>query len=416
MNKGSIFKGMAVTYTPRFLWIYCALCLLVAILLQSRAFAAGYAISTCLLIAWHKGVVITLKKALLLAGAFLFLFFLLAVFFKTDSSLGRLLVYKISLQILQDHWLTGIGWGNFEVAYGTYQVAYFKSGDYSTKELLLADNTRFAFNDYLQFVIETGITGGLVMLAILIGIVRIIKRVLQKRPPLLLLLAVVQVIAIGVAAACMHILERFAFQALLIVCLVIIVFYNYASTKVIWRYLLTTVVLIGSLAWMHFGAYIRHYEAYRRYEAAKELYRAGYITDAVKEYQLLYPALQKDVYFSLDYASALINLEQFTNAIPVLQQLTTATNSAAVQIKLATCYEQTNQPEAAEAAYETAIYMVPNRFTYRYYLFTFYKNTAQKRKAALAARSISTLPVKIPSLQVTAIQKEVIAWLQEEGE
>jgi tetratricopeptide (TPR) repeat protein len=377
---------------------------------------AGYAISACLLIAWHKGVVITLKKALLLAGAFLLLLFLLAFFFKTDSSLGRLLVYKISIHILQDHWLTGIGWGNFERVYGQYQVAYFKSGHYSTKELLLADNTRFAFNDYLQLAIETGLAGSLALAALLIGIVFLIRRGVKKNPHLLLMMAIVQVIAIAVAAACMHIMEQFAFQALSIVCLGIIVFYNHASTKLIWRYLLTTIVLMGTLAWMHAGAYIRHYDAYKRYGAAKELYRAGYLTDAMKEYQLLYPALQKDVYFSIDYANALINLQQYANAIPVLEKLTAATNSAAVQAKLATCYEHTYQLDAAETAHETAVYMVPNRFTYRYNLFAFYKHTGQQNKAVQTARNISTLPVKIPSLQVVAIQQEVKAWLLEQGE
>ncbi len=90
---------------------------------------------------------------------FLLVGFSSVVLVKRDSSLGRLLIYKISFDILKDNYIKGVGVGNYKILYGKYQIDYFKNGQYSTKELLLADNSVNAFNDYLQFFIETGLIG-----------------------------------------------------------------------------------------------------------------------------------------------------------------------------------------------------------------------------------------------------------------
>ena len=92
----------------------------------------------------------------------------LSFYIKSDSSLGRLLIYKISFKMFLEHPITGIGWGNFQREYNLYQAAFFKSGNYTQKEFLLADNTFYAFNDYWQLIVETGLVGGLCLITFII--------------------------------------------------------------------------------------------------------------------------------------------------------------------------------------------------------------------------------------------------------
>ena len=83
--------------------------------------------------------------------------------YKTDSSNGRLLIYKVSANIFRDNWLLGIGQGQFKVQYNEYQAAYFSTHSIDSKEALLADNSYYAFNDFLQGLIENGLIGFLIV-------------------------------------------------------------------------------------------------------------------------------------------------------------------------------------------------------------------------------------------------------------
>src|SRR5688572_15034753 len=82
-------------------------CLLAAILQESRALATGYAAGLL-----FYGSLFTKKKwpaylywlAILL---FVLLILALTFFVKTDSSAGRMLIYKISGNIFRDHFISG---------------------------------------------------------------------------------------------------------------------------------------------------------------------------------------------------------------------------------------------------------------------------------------------------------------------
>lgn len=85
------------------------------------------------------------------------LIFVALFMLKLDSSLGRVLIYKVSGQMLKDNWLSGFGFGKFYEQYLYYQSAYFEKGYYTTKELILAGNTHYVFNEYWKLVVELGI-------------------------------------------------------------------------------------------------------------------------------------------------------------------------------------------------------------------------------------------------------------------
>ncbi|MDR0973482.1 MAG: O-antigen ligase family protein [Prevotellaceae bacterium] len=84
---------------------------------------------------------------------------------KPDSADGRLLMWKLEARTLLRHPF-GVGLGNFAGAYGEVQAAYFATGGTET-ERYVAGNPEYAFNEYLQIGIESGLLGLGLFVAIL---------------------------------------------------------------------------------------------------------------------------------------------------------------------------------------------------------------------------------------------------------
>jgi len=105
---------------------------------------------------------------------FLFVAIILALLFawkayliNPDSAIGRLFVWKISLNMVADHLLLGVGYGRYGTEYLNYQARFFDSPQ-NAKYFDWADNLKGAKNEYLQIAAETGITGLILFLALLL--------------------------------------------------------------------------------------------------------------------------------------------------------------------------------------------------------------------------------------------------------
>ncbi|MBK7307135.1 MAG: O-antigen ligase family protein [Chitinophagaceae bacterium] len=143
---------------------------------QGRAGCIGLAIAIAYIA--YQYVSATNFKRIVLFMTLPAIVFLTTVIFlnKSDSSSGRLLIYKVSAVMLKENLLWGIGHGQFKIQYNQYQAAYFAAHNIDSKEALLADNTFYAFNDLLQAVIENGIIALLFLAAIIFLLVLQIKK------------------------------------------------------------------------------------------------------------------------------------------------------------------------------------------------------------------------------------------------
>lgn len=87
---------------------------------------------------------------------------------KEDSALGRMLIWKIAGQMCLERPL-GRGLDGFRRDYMGYQQKYFEKSGSST-ERMLADENLFAFNDLLRILVEQGVIGVLLTLALVYAI------------------------------------------------------------------------------------------------------------------------------------------------------------------------------------------------------------------------------------------------------
>lgn len=85
--------------------------------------------------------------------------------YKPDSAQGRILIWKVTTQMIKDKFVCGFGPDRFTAEYMNYQSDYLKKQG-NTCEKKLADNNHYVYNEPLRWMVEYGIVGLLLYVAI----------------------------------------------------------------------------------------------------------------------------------------------------------------------------------------------------------------------------------------------------------
>lgn len=95
-------------------------------------------------------------------------FLLLVIFiFNTQSNKGRILIWSVTVEMIRDQPVWGVGYGLYETKYLQYQRKFFHChSDYYYRNATIA---RHSHNIYLQILAETGIFGLFVFLAFVLS-------------------------------------------------------------------------------------------------------------------------------------------------------------------------------------------------------------------------------------------------------
>tara|TARA_R110002124_G_scaffold149259_4_gene315341 strand:- start:6213 stop:7976 length:1764 start_codon:yes stop_codon:yes gene_type:complete len=139
-------------------------------------------ITVCLILSKSRGAVLAVLASLVVIylvkrkrtilpyvsiGIFILIAGLLLSLIDINSTTGRLYIWQISLQMLKDNFLTGIGIGNFGNEFLDYQGRFLtENPDFPSSK---AAFIRSPHNEFLQGFIEGGIIGGGIFIAITIS-------------------------------------------------------------------------------------------------------------------------------------------------------------------------------------------------------------------------------------------------------
>jgi tetratricopeptide (TPR) repeat protein len=325
--------------------------------------------------------------------------------FKANSSSGRMLIYKVILAHVKPHDLvSGIGAGKFKAQYNLWQANHFTTHNINSPEALLADNTYYAFNDYMQFFIEYGLAGFLVMALLCIVFCYMLQRFRKSKaqhPFMAGALASVAVIA--VAALFSYPLQNGWVQVHVLICILFVVLHIIPHK---WLKGLVCCVFILAVVFIAQNQFRKWYDNWLG-EQAVLLSRTGH---NLKALQLLNNAAKNgcadgNVLFLL--AKAYYHSGKTDSALLWLQRASGKITNLEITTLFANIYEGTKQYTLAEYYYLTAVYMVPNRFASRYRLIQFYKLQKQNQQAANWIGLTLNLPVKIPSEKVDRILEQL---------
>lgn len=393
-----------------FLICYFLLCYCLLFYTKGRAGIIGFTIALCVLNYSYLKLKMGCFKGIIIASCLL----LLLLNFKSNSSSGRLLIYKVIITQLQpQEFITGIGYGKFKVKYNEFQAKYFSKESIDSNEALLANNTYYMFNDPLQIIIETGLMGLIILSFLFIKFFALFKRnyiLLREKP--ILNGAYLSVICIIISSLFSYPFQIMGILLHFLFCIAIII--DEESVKKSFEYrislgkihviLARTTLLSLAVCLLFFGQ-----ESFKFYMKSNEAIRysnTGFRKKAIQTYSKISDNSMEDSDVLYNYADELAKINKVDSALIVLRKASNYLNNDKSAILMGNLLQEKGMFLQAEKQYKKAVFINPKLFSNRASLFKFYYETRQFKKALNWGNSILKMPVKVPSKTITDIKNE----------
>lgn len=333
------------------------------------------------------------------------------VFFKPGSSQGRILIYKVLLyNVSFKEILFGIGYGNFKHHYNLYQANYFTTHSISNAEALLADNTFFAFNDLLQFIIEIGLVP-CIILTLLLGRLAFIHRK-KFKPPLYNIhdsAFTAAMLCIIIGSFFSYPFQIFPIQSIFIVQLAVVLnsikpqhtpsneqFHKIHFTNTTYCFIISLTLILGGILSIDY---------YLKANTALQLSRNGYQNKSLAYFNSVNTGFIKDGNILYNHALVLCKTNKIDAAITILKQASQLIQNDKLNTLMGELLNERKEYKAAEHYFKQAMYIVPKSFRNRFRLFQFYFDTKQVTKALYYGNELLYLSEKVPSKTVAQIKK-----------
>ena len=308
---------------------------------------------------------------------------------KKDSASGRLFMWKISSRAIAEKPFTGYGQGNFALAYGTSQEAYFAEGSYSLQEELVAGSPEYAFNEYLQIALEWGIPVLLCCLAFAGFCLRRGVELKRWGP----CGSVISLLVFAFSSYPMQI-PGFAvtFYFLLAACVI-------GRSKIMLLFFISIIILLGAYYWKN-----NQYDACKNWYRSKMLYNIGAYQSAKEEYETLYPELKNRGAFLFEYGYCLHKLKQYDSSTIVLEEAMKHSCDPMILNIIGKNYQAVGKYKKAEESLIRSTHRLPGRI-YPYYLLAKLYAEPENQQPEKLKRMVEVVLTKEPKVQSTAVKE-----------
>jgi len=378
-----------------------------------------------------RGRISSFRAALVFGAAGLLVVAALSLSFKHMSAAGRLLIWKVSARMALAHPLAGVGYANFPPLYNIEQGRYFGSGQGTPLERFSAMAAPYAFNDYLESAVETGIVGLVVFLpfwlfALREAVVQFRRfRGLQRSTPAP---SFDKRLTVGAAGS--------------VLAFMIMAFFYYPGR--ILPVVLPFSALLGWLAGEDRQASIRsrrafrafvlsfgaislaatalllprlghEYRSERTWSAARDHARRGRQDEAVAAARAAHPRLRHNAEFVDFHAGLLLADGNAREAASVLEGLRETSANPFLAEKLARARLELGDLEGALKSAREAASILPWRLTSKSILAETYLKIGDRTNAARYARLVITTPMKVRTKEGEALKAKALELLSEEA-
>jgi len=335
---------------------------------------------------------------------------------KKDSADGRTLIWKNTLNAVKEQPL-GVGLGHFASTYGKAQASYFETETATEQEKTVAGNPEYAFNEYLQLALETGIGG---LLLFMTAVILLIKKGIKQRK----YGTVGAVVSLLVFAAMSYPFSVLPF-------LIVFVFLladladreevtnpNHLKRSITLPNIKVYILLIFNCCALYICLYNRYpsYAAYKDWNNAKMLYNMQLYADALPEYERLAPQLNDRVAFLFEYGQMLSKTTHHQKSNDVLAMAITISCDPMLYNVMGKNYQALKNYKAAEQNFLMAANIVPSRIYPYYLLAKLYIETANRPKFEQAASLVLQKEPKIHSPAIDEMRDEIKIALKTEVE
>lgn len=330
--------------------------------------------------------------------------------FKKGSADGRMLIWKVSTDIIRENPVFGVGFDRFKAHYMDAQAKYFVT-DSNSPSTTVADNTYYAFNEPLQFVVENGLFGMVLAATFLFLLLKV--RVTPEKNELKIaglgVLSTVLVFAMSSYPAQILPIKLVCVTGMALLVRIDVRKYDFFSKikgsawvgKIV-------VVTVSAFFMLHSYSYIQNVgKAFQNWERALNTYNSGLYEDSAEEFEKTYPILHKEGDFLMNYGKALVMAGEYERAVRILEKAKYHLNNTIIETALGDAYKSLETYQNAERAYISASNMIPSRFYPQYLLAKLYGETGKLEKAKAKAREILDKEIKVPSTAIREIRLEM---------
>ena len=322
--------------------------------------------------------------------------------YKVDSANGRILIWKVSAEMIKDKPLLGFGIGGFQANYMDYQANYFAENS-DSKLSLLADNTKHPFNEFVLMAVNYGIIGLLFYLSLLAIVAR---RMLKSELPY-------KTIYIGIYFVFI-LLSLFSYPLqyppvwLLLIFIALSLFKkNIPQQMPVYIKATLTVFCIAIIG-------LLSYKMYNELQWNKIATQSlqGKTKQMLPHYQKLYPRLKHNAYFLYNYGAELNVAKKYQQSNEVLNECVKQFNDYDLQLLIADNYTKLDSTKLSLETYKKATNMIPCRFLPLYKQFEIHIKENNQEEALQVAKNIQSKSVKVPSATVNYIKNKVDKYIE----
>ncbi|MGV8090431.1 MAG: O-antigen ligase family protein [Mangrovibacterium sp.] len=328
------------------------------------------------------------------------------IFYKwrEDSSNGRLLIWRVSTEMIKDKPLLGYGHSGFHANYMDYQARYFKVHPQS-KYRQLADNVKHPFNEFIKITVNYGIIGLLFYLSLL-GI--ILWKTMNTQN--LYRSVLIGVYISFIILSCFSYPLQYAPIWFLLGCFILVLFskeFPKGKMSIIGK-----IHIIGiSVAGIAFFSFKMYNEMQWKTIAVKSL--QGQTQQMLPQYERLYPYMRNNALFLYNYGAELNLAKQHRKSITLLNECQVKFNDYDLQMLLADNFYHIGDTLKSIQTYQHAANMIPCRFLPLYREFEIYKDTGNINEATSIAQKIVGKQIKVNTKTVVTIIERAENYLNE---
>lgn len=321
---------------------------------------------------------------------------------KKDSADGRLLIWKVSSEMVKDKPVFGHGYGAFKAEYMDYQAEYFKNNP-SSKYAQLADNVKHPFNEFIKITVEFGIVGLIAALSLFLFVLwKIIKSGNEDKK--LVFSGLVSFLIFACFSYPLQYIAVWLLFALYLLALFPSKAIKFRNTPVS----ITVRSMIVVICVFSLFSLTKQMQAEIKWKTIAVNSLKGNTEKMLPEYEKLYSrSLKRNSFFLYNYGAELNIVKQYDKSIEILTECEKRFNDYDLQMLLADNYHKKGKTKKAIEIYQHASNMVPCRFLPLYHLTKLYQESGDYNLAVKIADEILNKPVKVQSATVHFIKREM---------
>ena len=325
--------------------------------------------------------------SILIPLALLLLFLLYR--FKADSANGRLLMWRVSMEMIKEHPVRGWGHDGFTAHYMEYQARYLTDNP-DSPFILLADNVNNPFNEYLLVLVNYGLAGLSLLLVLLVLLFKRLNSLSEVYKPLMIGLAV-----------CIMTWSFFSYPfSVPFVWIIAVLVFFVAFFPLVCNHYKLAGATIPILSAIGLFVAINSYIPEREWKVISQRSMLGETESVLPDYERLYDSLNRNWRFMYNFGAELHHIKHYNESLTVLEECQSMLNDYDVQMLIGDCLQNKGDTIEAIEHYNYAGKMVPSKFLPQYYIMKLYMEKGDTLNAVTTANEILTKDVKVDQSKV----------------